>query len=513
VLKKILTARNLLIFIWAVAILLRLQNVQLLPIDAHPMRQTDTESVAFYFATADANPLHPQASLIRPQTNTKGFFFLEFPAYQYILSLFYRVFGTSVIVARIYNLFLFSLSFWLMYRFVSNYFSKALALWSVVIYTLIPSSLFFFGHAIHPDIFAITTVLLSAYLLSQPKQKLIFTLFAGLVFAISVGTRPFILMALPSLLSIAYFRKAKWWEYLYLILSSVSIYGLWSWWQSNFPEADHSWQYWTLQGRETLYTFEGWKFLIWRNTSGEVLGRVASALAGIGMFAIFAKYAKHLALYVQSRKLGKLIRVFFSHILRKPQVFSSDLRLMFVCLPWLAAVPLYWWIAPAGNAAHQYYANVFVLPVILFAAKGALSLTEFARIKQLQIIVSVIIVIGLLYNGIRTSSYFYNNIIPPHHLTIAQEIQTVIPEGEKLVYLATNNSIPFSLAHRQGWMLGGTPTDVGSTAESILGMKQYGAKYAVWARANNDLPESELMLLEEKSEIIYESETVTIYRL
>lgn len=484
--------------VFLIALSFRLQNFFLPPVDAHAMRQTDTESVTYYFAKADGNPLHPKASLIRPQTNIHGYFFLEFPAYQFIMSLFYRVFGASFIVARIFNLALFGLSFALLYKITTQLFSKSIGLWTVIMYSFIPSSMFFFGHAIHPDLFAMSCVLASIFLLIQQKRNLLISLAATLCMALAVGTRPFILMALPSLFVSLYLRKGKWWEYVILAVGSISIYAFWTIWQKQFPEADHSWQFWTLGGREALYTFQGWKHLIWRNVSGEVIGRIVSGLAGVGILIIGITKIKHVT---------KIVSTWWKY----PEKLSVQVKIFFFCLPWLAAVPIYWWIAPAGNAAHQYYANVFVLPIILCAAFGTNFLVQLIKNEKIHIVLSLFLFAGIVYNGFRTSSYFYHDIVPSHHLEIAKDIEKVVPVGEKIVYLAVNNSVPFSLAHRQGWMLGDRPTDVGSNAEQVLGMKQYGARYFVYAKNNYDLSNAELAKVAAASELVYESDQVKIY--
>jgi len=103
-------------------LLVRFQNFHLLPIDGHAMRQTDTESVAYNLAFRNHNILYPQNSLIRPITNTNSYFFLEFPAYQYSISLLYRLFGWHIELARILNLFLFVVSVLSLFLFTKNTF-------------------------------------------------------------------------------------------------------------------------------------------------------------------------------------------------------------------------------------------------------------------------------------------------------------------------------------------------------------------------------------------------------
>lgn len=486
--------------VWIIGIILRCQNFWLPPVDAHPMRQTDTESVAYYFARFDMNPLHPQASLIRPVSNKYGYFFLEFPAYQYILAIFYKIFGFSIAVARIYNLVLFSISFWLVYKVSKQMFEKQIAFWATIIFTLIPSSLFFFGHAIHPDLFAVTCVLGCLYLVTMSPNKKWKTILAGLFIGIAVGTRPFILMALPSIILMIFFRKGKWWEIVWISISSVLIYFLWTRWQLYFPEADHSWQYWTLYGQELLLTFAGWKFLIWRNVSGEVVGRIASVLAAVGSMGLILKL--------------KNIKQLILNIFKAPEKISTDLKILLFCTPWLLAVPVYWFIAPIGNTYHQYYANVFVYPIILLAAYGVMFISKRlpTRVPS-QLLAGMLIFFALLYNGIRTSNHFYSDIVPEHFLRIAEEINKAIPEGERIVYLAYDNSVPMSLAHRQGWMLGYSLIDVTNTDEAVVEMKKKGlANYAIYAPSNNDFKGEELRRLRDHAYLDYKSELIEVYR-
>src|SRR5688500_17977007 len=113
--------RLLLIAIIVVGCLLRLQNFHLPPIDGHPMRQTDTESVAYYFATGKPNILYPKASLIRPPQNKEGYFFLEFPTYSYAIGILYKLFGQYVQVAHLFNVSLYIVAATSCYVFVKRF--------------------------------------------------------------------------------------------------------------------------------------------------------------------------------------------------------------------------------------------------------------------------------------------------------------------------------------------------------------------------------------------------------
>ena len=155
-------------------LILRLQSFHILPIDGHAMRQTDTESVAYNLAFGNQNILYPQNSLIRPVTNENAYFFLEFPAYEYTISLLYRSFGWHVELARIVNLALYTISTLSLFWFAKKIFnSSGIAFFTAFFYVFAPGSIFFLGHAIHPDVFAICMYLVSlaAFLRWKEKQK------------------------------------------------------------------------------------------------------------------------------------------------------------------------------------------------------------------------------------------------------------------------------------------------------------------------------------------------------
>jgi 4-amino-4-deoxy-L-arabinose transferase-like glycosyltransferase len=471
---------TLLIF---VGILFRLYHFSILPIDGHAMRQTDTESVAYNFAFKNSNILYPQNSLIRPVTNVKALFFLEFPAYEYLIGGMYALFGWHIELARLVNLVLFSIASFSLYYFVKKFINVKTAVLCVFFFGFIPSSLFFFGHALHPDIFAITTLILSlaSYIKWKEKNNLFFFIFSLICISLSVATRPFIVIVLPAFLYLMWTRKASFYEYPLMLLSPFGIYGFWKIWQSRFKEADSTWENWVLDGRETLFQPEVLLRLIYKNVIGEVIGKSVFSLFIISIISFF-------------RKINSIV--------------------LFLTL-WLLTIPLYWLITPNGNIIHQYYANVFVIPIIITAAYGTCQLSEFIYKKSpiLFYIFSILLSFLIVYNGIRTSLNYYRDIESDSHMKIAEEIQKVIPVNDKLVYLARLNSVPFSVYHRQGWMIGGFPVDASDNAESVLSMKQYGAKYIVEGKGNTDLNEEQLKIIKEKTMLYYSSQWVNIYKI
>ncbi len=473
----------LLLIIVLAGLLIRLQNFNLEPIDAQTMRQTDTNSVAYNFAFTNSNILYPQNFLIRPSGNINSYFFLEFPLYGYIIGILYRLFGYHIELAHLFNLFLYLIATGSMYVFVKKFIDEKTALWAAFFYSFSPASIFFLGHAVHPDNFAVTLTLfaLALYVLWKEKTNVWLYIISVLALAFSISTRPFNALIIPAFLFLAWIYKAAWWEYPLIASGGVGFYELWKSWQARFPEANSEWENWILEHKNLLlqksYLIDR---LILKNIVGEVVGKTISLFAVFGGITFFIKRNK--------------IVVFL--------------------LLWMIGIPYYWYFAPDGNVYHQYYADVYLVPIIITAALGVAYFVGILNKKSPRfltwgLIAGIIAV--TIYNGYRTSQYYFAVSVPQNKLEIAKEIAKYTPTNAKIVYLATFDAAPLSLARRKGWILGAYP-DVAQTTQAILALKQNGANYAVAGKDNTNLPDNELKLLREQTNLIYKSQWVEIYK-
>ena len=422
--------------IFAVAVLVRIGDFNSLPIQAHPQRQTDTACVIHFFTNQSLNILQPRACLIRPKTNLQGLFFLEFPLYQWLAAIIQVIAqNQSLWLVRIFNLLLFSLAFWSLYAGCRNYFDEQLGLLSVLIFSWLPSGIFFFGTAIHPDVFMIATLFgswfwLTQYLRDHRRQDFIFCL---LCLSLSILTRPFAAICLPAWALLLWQNDKKKESVLCLLLPCLP-YLLWTLYQRFFPEADHSWQLWTVHGQESLLLLETWKLLLFKNVSGEVLGKVVTLLSVGGLMTTF--YRKDYS------------------------------KLAFVLL-YLLLIPFYWLVVPNGNLNHQYYAHVYIFPFIILTAYG---LTCWSR--QLEkhnfwrtfIIAAAIFLIVI--NGWRTSRYFYLPRVSNEEIALAQSIEKVVPANKKIMFLG-EQPYTISLAYRQGWVTAPNGIDINNSEADI----------------------------------------------
>jgi hypothetical protein len=315
------------------------------------------------------------------------------------------------------------------------------------------------------------------------SQKVIFLALSIGTLALSALTRPFILIALPAILFLLWDLKVKRSIIAMFISVPLILYGLWHYWTGLFrATANVDWENWVFNGKEQLLdkTILLNRLLL-KNVIGEVMGKVISLIAMAGVLWMTMKRHK---------------------------------QYLFILL-WLAAVPMYWLLVPNGNIIHQYYANVYLVPVMIAAGVGTQFLVEMIlkRARVLAFPFLAIVAVVVMYNGVRTSNYYFADIISSTDQAIGKEIDQNTPEHAKVIYLQGNNSVPFSLYHRKGWMLGYSLVDVAGDANSVLQMKNYGAEYILEPIAANPLSKESMAEIEAKTELTFSSKILKIYKI
>jgi 4-amino-4-deoxy-L-arabinose transferase-like glycosyltransferase len=466
------------IFIFALA--LRSTALNQPPHDAHPMRQTDTACVIHFFKTQSFNILQPRTCLIRPPTNNKGLFFLELPFYQWLVAGFQRVANTDAWwTVRAINLTLFAAAFWMLYFGIARHFNKKLAVFAVFIFSFIPSGLFFFGQAVHPDVFMIAALFaswnfLTLYLKTNRKLHL-FLYLLSLNFLIA--TRPFAALAIVPFSLMIWQNKQKRQAILSAVFSFMMLV-FWKAWQSQFPLADHTWQTWVFDGRKQLLQLDTIKHLVFKNLTGEVVGKAVSGLTLAGLVVFF-----------KSKKRQKLLPF----------------------LVYLLLVPVYWIIVPAGNIAHQYYAHVVIFPFIIISAYFLDWLSFKLQNQYLKVFMLGLILLLVAANGYRTSRYFFITRISNEELQMAEQISKTIPASAKIIYLG-QSSLPMSLAYRQGWTIAQPPADLSRNAKSVKAVF-HQADFVIVPFFDDSFPEKEKNLVIDELELIAATELGEIYSL
>jgi 4-amino-4-deoxy-L-arabinose transferase-like glycosyltransferase len=145
------------------------------------------------------------------------------PFYEGIIALSYKVFGVYPWVARLVNLVLYTLGSMALFTFMKGWWNKRIAWLSVLIFSFVPGSIFFVGHAIHPDAMAVSFILISLYFgwKFRVNGKIANLLLSGLALGISVASRPFGLICLPLLGYFLWLRKSKIKVFFIILVLSV----------------------------------------------------------------------------------------------------------------------------------------------------------------------------------------------------------------------------------------------------------------------------------------------------
>lgn len=461
------------VIIIGLGVILRLKNFNSLPVDGHPMRQTDTECVAYFLYTGKADFFKPKSCLMRPVANIDGYFLLEMPFYEKLIAVSYKIFGPEMWAARVINIVLYIVGAVAAWLFLSEWLDKKSGFLGLIVYSLMPGSMFFVGHAIHPDAMAVSFIWLSLYLVYKYSQNKNYgwLVSGGIAMGISVASRPFGLIALPLLFYFLWQKKSRFGNYALLLVLSVGFYGWWRWW-THYLGLDMSWENWVLFGREKLFDLGLLKNLVWKNVVGEVMGKTASGLAGLGLIVGLVK---------KDRKIIPLIL-------------------------WIVGVIIYWLLVPNGNLTHQYYADVYIPLVVILAAMGWRFVWGKGRLA------AILVLPVLMWNGIKVSNYFLVPYIEAKEdMEIAKEIKKEIGEDKKIIYLNRVNSVPLSLSHRQGWMLGEWPTDVAGHIWAFMEMRNYKFDYIVEPKHKKDLKSEDWEIIKQNYPLVKEGERINIF--
>jgi len=162
---------------------------------------------------------------------------------------------------------------------------------------------------------------------------------------------------------------------------------------------------------------------------------------------------------------------------------------------------------PNGNLTHQYYADVYIPLVVILAAIGWNFIFEKSKI------LGILVLPILVWNGVRVSNYFLVPYIEAQKdIEIAQEIKQEIGEDKKIIYLNRVNSVPLSLSHRQGWILGEWPTDVAGHIWAFMEMRNFKFDYIVEPKNSMDMKREDAAIIEQNYPLFRETESLRILK-
>ena len=149
----------MLAFIVALALAARLYNISAPLVGFHSWRQSDTMAVARNFYYNGYNILLPQVDW---GGSTPGYVEMEFPIYQYVLSLIFAFTGVSEFIARLLSISFSLLTILVFHEVVKRISGERTALWASLFMAILPLTIFM-GRAIMPEALLMLSIISGVY--------------------------------------------------------------------------------------------------------------------------------------------------------------------------------------------------------------------------------------------------------------------------------------------------------------------------------------------------------------
>ena len=404
-------------FIFLLTFGLRLYKINNPVADWHSWRQADTAAVARNFVKDRFNLFYPQADSFVPNndlglTNPERLFMNEFPFYNALVALFYKIFGINPTLARLVSVSFASLGAVFLYLLTTRLFGPAIGLTTGLYYAVTPYNVYY-GRVIMPDPIFVSLSIISLYFFVNFK----FFLFS-LIFALAMLVKPYaIFILLPCFYWAVVSHKTK--QFL-LTLFSLVPFLLWRWHFVLVPEGTFSsrWLY-----NETNIRFSG-AFFRWL-----IFDRLNRLIFATGGFVLF-----------------------ISGILNS---YLNKIRgLIFV---WLLSVMLYMTIFAMGNVTHDYY-QLPLMPVgSILVAFGFWAIVNSSK-KLLPRLINLLfalalVILSLAFGWYEVRGYF--NINHSEIIAAGQAVDRLLPK-DALVIAPYNRDVAFLYqTNRHGWPEGG----------------------------------------------------------
>jgi hypothetical protein len=144
---------------WIIVLfLIRLENINLPPLEEHSWRQCITMGVARNFLEWDPYFFHPRTVITDSRTGIQA---QEFPLYNYVGMLLWKVFGQHTWCFRLLTLLVASIGLYYFYQLARRLTDTRTALASAVLFGT--SVAFIYGRKAMPDVFAVSLVIMGVY--------------------------------------------------------------------------------------------------------------------------------------------------------------------------------------------------------------------------------------------------------------------------------------------------------------------------------------------------------------
>lgn len=330
-----------LLWILALAALLRLVHLDAPPVGRHAWRQCDTASVARNYHQGGYRFAFPQIDWEIP-----GYVEMEFPIYPFAVAAAYALVGETEAAARLLSLLGSLVTLWMIYLLVRRLLGAAAALWASLLLAVLPMSVYF-GRAIMPESWMLAASAAGVYLFlrwSEEGGRWAYVLSAVAV-ALACLLKPTSLYLGLPLLWLAWRRfgrrtlaQGSIWLYALAVIAPLVVWYGWAYHLGQTYGASFhvltaagadKWGRWSLLASPDFY----------RRVFLEVLGGRVLTWAGLPLL---------------------LVGLVLPHRSTRERLFDV----------WLLAVVMALLVANGGSYAHDYYSLPILLPAVALMGKA-----------------------------------------------------------------------------------------------------------------------------------------------
>lgn len=142
-----------------------LYDIQQPPLDKHDWRQTLTLSIAENFLE-HPNPLYPRTDI---GGDTEGIMAAEFPAFNYLLAMLFKVFGVHYWLGRLLNWLVSCLGLWFFYQLITKVLNPRAGYYALL--AMMSSIVFEYARKSMPDTFALSLSIIGVSLLWRFMER------------------------------------------------------------------------------------------------------------------------------------------------------------------------------------------------------------------------------------------------------------------------------------------------------------------------------------------------------
>lgn len=414
----------------------------------HTWRQSDT---AYYIQDFYENGIN----LMEPSVCWLGHYktlILEFPVIEGFIAGMYHIFGPSHVVARIILLLFFLGSCWFLYKIISFFLSKQTARLSVVLYSLMPLSLFY-SRAIHIDFSEMFFVfgMVYYYLIGIKREKtvplIIGSIFCALAFMVKAPYA--VLFVFPLLWYILNSKKVRFViKNILIFLAPIVVFLIWQNYVFATNNAAPEWQY--IPGYRKFTFNAGWYF---------------------GSFKQRLEANNYLIL--AGRIYNEIISVSGLVLLTIGIISLKKKHLFFIY--WLIGCIVYTLVFFNLNVVHNYYQIPFTAILAILIASGIRTLFK----KLPYLIKYFATVICILIFGYESISYSEKNYYKVENLflEIGDYIQQETKPNDLILFNLENFDSKCPNFHypskRVGWVI----PEWGLTGEVVYKLMLEGGDY------------------------------------